>query len=266
MRLASLVLVRTLWRHRQILFSTTRLELAKKYAGSFLGYGWIVLHPLLFLGTYFTVFHLIFRAALPGQSGLGYVVFLFSGLIPFLTFMEVTTAAAVTIRQNVHLLKNVIAPVEVLPARAVAMALVAQAVGLVLCLAIAAFEGAWSWRLLALPALLLSAALFYLGLAMTLAPIGMIVPDLAHGIGIAVNLLMFISPIAFKRDMVPELVRFLIDFNPLTYLIEAYRTVLYPQQSADPIHLLIWCALAVVVFETGARVALRFKGSIVDYE
>lgn len=266
MRLASAALALTLWRHRHILLSGARLELQKKYAGSFLGYGWIALHPLLFLATYVVVFYLIFKVSLPGQTGLRYIVFLFSGLIPFLTFMEVVTAAAVTIRQNVHLLKNVIAPVEILPARVVAMALITQAVGLLLCLSIAAVEGAWSWRLLALPFLLAVAALFYAGVALTVAPIGMVIPDLAHGIGIAVNLLMFLSPIAFRREMVPEMVRFLVDFNPVTYLIEAYRAVLLPGHAADPIGLVVLCALALGAFEIGARIALRFKASIVDYE
>lgn len=266
MTLASLDLIRTLWRYRAVLWATTRLELNKKYAGSFLGYGWIVLHPLLFLLTYVVVFLLIFKVRLPGTSELGYVVYLFSGLIPFLTVMEVATAAAVAIRQNVHLLKNVIAPVEIIPARLVSMALVAQAVGLALCLGLLAIEGAWTPRLFALPLLLVVATMLYMGLALTIAPIGMVVPDLGFGIGIAVNLLMFLSPIAFRRDMVPDLVRFVVDYNPVTYLIDGYRTVLVATHVPDWGHVAILVALAVATFEIGARVTLKFKATIVDYE
>lgn len=266
MKIASLIVARTLWRYRSILTSTTRLELNKKYAGSFLSFGWIMLHPLLFLGTYVVLFMLIFQVTLPGQTKLGYMVFLFAGLIPFLTFAEVSTSAAVTIRQNMHLLKNVIAPVEIIPARVVAVALVAQAVGLALCLGLAAFEGAWTARLLALPLVLTVASMFYLGLAMTVAPIGMIVPDLAYGIGIAVNLAMFLSPIAFRRDMVPDLAKFLVDYNPVTYLIEGYRTVLMPTHTPDWGNLAIFLVLAIVILELGARITLKFKASIVDYE
>ncbi|GAB4468448.1 MAG: ABC transporter permease [Burkholderiaceae bacterium] len=266
MRLASLLLAKTLWRHRNVLWATTRLELQKKYAGSFLGYGWIVLHPLLFLATYVVVFVLIFRVTLPGQSGLGYVLFLFCGLIPFLTFMEVATSAAVAIRQNMHLLKNVIAPVEIIPARVVALALVAQGVGLALCLAFAAYEGSWSPRILALPLLLTVAGVFYTGLAMTIAPIGMVFPDLAHGMGIAVNLLMFVSPIAFRRDMVPDLVKFLVDYNPVAYLFEGYRSVLLATHEPDWKALGILVLIAIVTFELGAQITMKFKSSVVDYE
>lgn len=266
MRLASPVLARTLWRHRNVLLATTRLELQKKYAGSFLGYGWTVLHPLLFLATYVLVFVFIFRVTLPGQGGLGYVLFLFCGLIPFLTFMEVSTSAAVAIRQNMHLLKNVIAPVEMIPARVVAVALVAQGVGLVMCCAFVVYDGSWSARILGLPLLLLVACLFYTGLAMMIAPVGMVFPDLGHGIGIVVNLSMFISPIAFRRDMVPDPVRFLVDYNPLAYLFEGYRSALLATHEPDWASLAILSVIAIVVFELGAQVMLKFKSSVVDYE
>lgn len=266
MTVASVELLRTLWHHRGVLLSTTRLELNKKYAGSFLSYGWIVLQPLLFLLTYVVVFFLIFKVSLPGASGLGYVVFLFAGLIPFLTVMEVSNAASIAIRQNVHLLKNVIAPVEIIPARVVAMAFAGQVVGLMLCLGLAALDGALSPRILALPVLLAMAAFFYLGLAMIIAPIGMIVPDLAYAIGIAVNVLMFLSPIAFRRDMVPDLVKFLVDYNPCTYLIESYRAVLVGTYAPNWSNVGIFLLLAMVTFEVGARIVRKFKASIVDYE
>jgi lipopolysaccharide transport system permease protein len=264
--LASPVVLRALWQYRQVLLATTRSELNKKYAGSFLGYAWIALHPLLFLGTYVIVFLLIFRISLPGLSSLGYVVFVFSGLIPFLTLTETATTSAVAIRQNIHLLKNVIAPVEIIPARVVLMALVAQLVGLLLCLPILVLDGGWSAKLLALPLVLAMAALFYAGLAMVIAPVGMIVPDLGHGVGIIANLLLFLSPIAFRRDMVPDEVKFLVDYNPVTYVIEAYRGVLVANHAPDAIKLGILLLLALLAFEMGSRIMLRFKASIVDYE
>ena len=104
------------------------------------------------------------------------------------------------------------------------------------------------------------------GLAMILAPLGLIMPDLGHGIGIVMNLLMFISPIAFNRDQVPDLVKFLVDFNPAAYLIEAYRSVLVPSHVPDVGKLIIFVVLSLVLFELGARLLTRFKTSIVDYE
>lgn len=263
---ASATIVRNLIKHRRVLIATTRLELQKKYAGSMLGYAWIGLHPLLFLCAYIVVFLAIFQVKLPGLTDFGYVVFVFSGLIPFLTMMDATTSAAVAIRQNIHLLKNVIVPVELIPIRVIAGAMVVQCVGLALCLALSFAEGTWSFKLLLLPLLLLTAAIFFAGIAMIIAPIGMVVPDLGHGIGLAMHLLMFVSPIAFRRDLVPAFVTFLVDWNPVTYVIEAYRSVLMAGHAPELWRIAIFVAMAMLLFEIGARILMRFKATIVDYE
>jgi lipopolysaccharide transport system permease protein len=252
--------------HGRVLWATTLFELNKKYAGSALGWVWIFLFPLLFLLAYVLVYMVIFRLSLPGLTSLGYVAFVFSGLIPFLTLMEVMTTSVVTIRQNIHLIKNVIVPLELVPMRVVIAAMLVQLAGLALMLVILAFDGALSLKLLLLPVVMALSLLFFLGLALLFAPLGMIVPDLAYVLGIAMNLLMFISPIAFRREQVPELVKFLVDFNPASYLIEAYRFVLLPWHEADYLKLGIFAFLALALFELGAEFLMRYKSSIVDYE
>lgn len=263
---ALLALVSSLTQHQRILRAMTRLELQKKYAGSLLGYSWIVLQPLLFLGAYLLVFLVIFRVRLPGMTDLGYVAYVFSGLIPFLTLMEVATTAPVAIKQNMHLLKNVIIPVEIIPLRVVAGALVVQVVGLALLLVILGLDLEFAWKLLLLPAVFLLSVFFLAGLALVLAPIGVIVPDVGHAIGIAMNLLMFVSPIAFRADMVPPLVRFIVDYNPVTYLVEAYRGVLIPAYHPSLARLMIFFVLSFLLFATGSWMIKRFKSTIVDYE
>lgn len=264
--LASPSVIRTALAHRRVLWSTVLFELSKKYAGSALGWLWIGLHPVLFLSAYVIVFMVIFKVTLPGMTPLGYVAFVFSGLIPFLSLMEVTTTAVVTIRQNIHLIKNVILPIDIVPIRIVLAALLVQGAGLSLLLVILALDGGLSTKLLLLPVVMVFTALFLAGLAMILAPLGLILPDLAHGIGILMNLLMFVSPIAFKRDQVPDLVKFLVDFNPAAYLIEAYRSVLVAGYQPDLHKLVLFVILSLVLFELGAQLLNRFKTSIVDYE
>lgn len=263
---AAPALLALLWRHRRVLIATTRLELAKKYAGSALGFVWIGLHPILFLSAYIIVFMVIFRLTLPGLTELGYVAYVFSGLIPFITLMEVATTAPVVIRQNLHLIKNVIMPLELVPARVALSALTVQLAALALLAVILLADLSLGWKLLLLPAVMILAAFFLAGLALALAPIGVIVQDLGHGIGIAMNLLMFISPIAFRPDMVPPLVRALVVLNPATYLIEAYRAVLLPDYEPSMIRLTLFVLLSLALFEIGCRVTRRFKHTIVDYE
>jgi lipopolysaccharide transport system permease protein len=109
------------WRLRRVLYASAKVELQKRYAGSMLGPVWTVLYPLLFLSVYVFLWLVVLRVRFPGEtSRLGYVVFVFGGLVPYLFAVESVTTAAVSIRQNMPLVKGLIIPVELIPTRAVA--------------------------------------------------------------------------------------------------------------------------------------------------
>src|SRR5437899_1504965 len=140
-RLPAVRVSRLLLRHRRILGTTTRLEIVKRYSGSLLGRVWVVLYPLLFLSIYLFLYLVVFKIRFPGLSRLDYVVYIFSGLVPYIAFMETMGGAVVSIRANLHLIRNVILPVELIPARVVLMAMVTESVGLVLLLGLAGLNG-----------------------------------------------------------------------------------------------------------------------------
>ena len=61
----------------------------KRYAGSMLGFLWVFLNPVLFLSVYVFLYLVVFRTSWPDTTAVGYTVFVFAGLVPFLAFMEV---------------------------------------------------------------------------------------------------------------------------------------------------------------------------------
>jgi len=70
--------------HREILFRVIAVDLKTRYAGSFLGLGWAFILPLITMAIYAVVYLVIFQIRVPGLSALGYVLLMFSGLVPFL--------------------------------------------------------------------------------------------------------------------------------------------------------------------------------------
>jgi lipopolysaccharide transport system permease protein len=251
---------------RRVLLATTRLDLLKKYAGSGLGWAWIALYPLLFLGAYMVVFMVIFRTAPPGMTNVGYVALVFSGLVPFLALMDTINVSVVAIRQNIHFLKNVIMPIEIVAVKPVLMALVSEVVGIVLLGLLAGINGDLGSHLLLLPFVLVLQFMLLVGIAMALAPLGVLIPDLAHIMSIVVFLLMFVSPIAFRTNAVPAGAHFLVVLNPATYLIDAFRAAMLSNQPLAPVQLAIFAAMSIGMFELGARIFRRFKATIVEYE
>ena len=109
---------RTCREHARLLAAITRVELAKRYAGSVLGMAWVVLQPALLLSVYLFVYLVVFKMRFQGFSRFDYVLYVFCGLVPFLGFMEAITTGALSIKQNMHLVKNVMLPIELVPVRA----------------------------------------------------------------------------------------------------------------------------------------------------
>lgn len=253
-------------RHRHILHAITRVELAKRYSGSVMGWLWAILYPILFLMIYLFVYLVIFKSSPPGSSALDYVLYVFAALVPYICFMDAITSGCHAIKQNIHLVKNVMMPIELIPARYVAVSMVGQAAGLILVLLLALVHGSWGAHLLLLPVAIILQAMFLLGLVWILSALAVALPDVNQFVSLTVMLLMFVSPIGYKPEAVPAAYDFMVWANPVFYMIEMFRAALIPEPGPVWLHIGLFAALALGCFMVGAAFFRRFKGVLVDYE
>jgi lipopolysaccharide transport system permease protein len=252
-------------RHARLLVTITRVELAKRYAGSLLGLAWLILQPLLLLSAYLFVYLVVFRVRFPGFSQFDYVLYVFCGLVPYLGLMEGLTSGTLAIRQNMHLVKNVMLPLELIPVRNVLVAMAGQLVALTLVLALIAWNGSLSAGVLLVPLHLVVQFAFVVGLAFVLSAVAVVVSDVSYILNIILFLLMFLSPIGFRPDMVPADFQWVLTLNPVYYMIEVYRGSML---GVLP-DLRIWAifvAMAVVAFVGGSIFFRAFRGVLLDME
>lgn len=261
-----LTLADTVWRYRRILRSTTEVELRKRFAGSALGSAWLVLHPLLFLLIYLFLFLVVFRVRFPDMSELGYVVYVFAGLVPYLALMEAATTGAVAIRQNVHLVKNVIVPIELIPVRTVLMVLAAELVGLAVIILLLLVDGSLSPYVVLLPLVILLQLMLVLGLVLVISALGVLLPDLGYALNLVMIFLLFVSPIGFRPETLPAAAQPLVWLNPVHYMLETFRSCLMVGYGPRWLAVAIFTTLAISSLVGGASFFRRFKGIIVDYE
>ena len=263
---AALRILRDVTEHRRLLFATTRIELEKRYAGSVLGFAWIVLNPMLFLAVYVFLYVFIFKSTLPGSTRIGYTVFVFTGLIPFLAFMEASNGSVQLIKANLHFVKNLVFPADLIPVRQVLTAFVGEFVGLAMLVALAAIDGSLSWKMLLLPGLIAIQFLLLVGTAFLCAGFGLMLPDFGYFLGTFLTLLLFLSPIGFKVGTLQGPINLIVVFNPFTYMIELFRWVLIPDTGFDPFYLSIYVAISIAVFVLGSSFFYRLRAHLVDYE
>lgn len=235
-------LLRGLWTHRAVLYGVTWVELRKKYSGSILGLLWLPLYTGLLLAMYSFVYLVVFQVRYKDFGSFDYVLFIFSGLLPYIGFSEAVSVGATSVKQNIHLVKNAVFPVELIPVKHVLAAMASVVVSLTFLLILSISSGYVGLHLLWLPLAGLALLLFAMGLVWALAGVAVLIPDVQYLVNILLLFFLFISPIGFAPDQVPESFRWVIYVNPMTYLIDEFRFALLGLRSLP-----IWSILPAML-------------------
>lgn len=223
-------------RHRTLFLQFTRREIAERHRGSFIGFAWAIINPLMMLLIYSFVFIGVFRMKWPGAenvTGPAYALRLFCGLVVFNLFAEVLSRAASLISSQPNLVKKVQFPLELLSFVSVASALFHFAVALGILLAFSFVFERLSWSVLYVPLILLPLPLLMLGLSLMLSAVGVYVRDTAQIMTLIVNFTLFLSPVFYTTMHLTGGIKRFIQFNPLAGVIENLRCSLFADASLD---------------------------------
>jgi lipopolysaccharide transport system permease protein len=226
-----------------------------RYRGSLLGLFWSFLHPLFMLLVYVFVFGVVFQlkwGVTPDSGEKEFSVILFSGLIMHRLLSECLVRAPGIIVSNAQFVKKVVFPLEVFPVVVVATSLFHFIVGFLLLLAFntVAHFVIYPTVLLA-PIVILPIVLLGLGLSWFLAATGVFIRDIGQLTGILATVLLFLCPIFYPLDRVPEEVRWLLYFNPLTLIVESFRDIVIFGRAPSWEGLVIYYLVALFVLVGG---------------
>ena len=216
--------------NRYLIYQLVRREVVLKYRGSVLGLGWSFLYPLLLLAAFTLVFGGVFGGRWgdgnQGKSVIEMALFIYCGLTVFTPFAEVITNAPRLLLSNQNFVKKIIFPTEILPV----VSLLAASIHALAHLALLALGAVLTGQVhpggLLLPVILLPVWLFTLGLAWVITAAGAYLRDLAHGIPVLTQLLMFVLPVFYPGNAAPDLLKTLNAYNPLALAMEDMRRIL----------------------------------------
>jgi lipopolysaccharide transport system permease protein len=226
-------LLSSLWSNRALILQMSKRDVIGRYKGSMMGLLWSFLNPLLMLAVYTFFFAVVFKSrwgAVPGggeETKTLFAVILFVGMIVHGLFAEVLNRAPTLILSNVNYVKKVVFPLEILPVISMVSALFHSLVSLsVLLMVFVIFNGFVHWTLVFIPLIIIPLVIFTLGLAWILASLGVYARDVGQTIGLAMTVMMFLSPVFYPITSLPVEIRPWILANPLTFIIEQARAVL----------------------------------------
>jgi lipopolysaccharide transport system permease protein len=265
-----LAAIRKCLKYRELIFQLTSREISQRYQGTYLGVIWSFITPLLMLLIYTFVFSIIFRARWgdhihTAQGMAQFAVTLYAGLIPFVVFGESVNRAPTLILGVPNYVKKIVFPLEILPVAVVGGILVHSlfSIGILIVLAYV-LTGTGSYTFFLLPLVYIPLIFLCLGLSWFLASLGVYARDIRNGVEILVQMLMFLSPVFYPAEMVPEQFRTVLRINPLTSILDNFRRVLLWNEYPDWTFWGIWTAVTLLLAVLGYLWFMRTKDGFTD--
>jgi len=219
-----------IWPYRYLLGQMVYRDVLIRYRGAMFGVAWMFLSPLFMLLVFAFVFGQIFQArwAVP-DSRAPFWILLYAGLIPFNLFAEAVSRAPAAVRSYPSYVKKIVFPVQLLPLVPLGSALVHGCFHFALMLGAMAVLGTLHANILLFPVLLLPALLLTVGVSWFTAAWGVFIKDMSQIVPIAVQALLFLSPVFYPVEAVPAPLHPLYALNPLGAVIEACRALVAEQ-------------------------------------
>ncbi len=260
--------IREVWGARELTANLVRRDLTVRHRGTFLGMLWSLATPLLIVGLYYFIFTYIFRSRpaqdVPRPDGhdVPFAVYFFCGLTVWNFFSAAVGASTSSVIGAGYLLNKVYFPRAILPLSTVMSSLVTFGFELCVLLALTlTLVGIPSFQLLWLPVIVGVAWALALGLSLFLSAITVFLRDVAHFIGVFLQLWFWGTPIIYSLSYVaerPGVVR-LLELNPLTGVVVSFRNVVVLNRSPDFKLLAYDAVVALVALVIGNTVFRHFQ-------
>ena len=213
--------LREIWAHRELLYFLVWRDLKVRYKQTILGASWVILQPLL-MTLVFAVF--LGKIARVPSGSIPYVLFLYSGLLPWTFFSNAVSSSSHSLIASAHMITKVYFPRSIVPAAALLVRLsdflIASVTLIILMLY---YSQPFTWAILIAPLLMLHLTLLALGLGLWFSALNVKYRDIGTALPVLLQLWMFASPIIYPSSLVPQQWKWTYDLNPLAGIIEGFR-------------------------------------------
>lgn len=252
--------VKELYRYRGLIWNLALRELKARYRGSMLGFLWSFLNPLLLMSVYALVFSVYLRFDMES-----YVVFLISGLLPWMWFSSALLDSSGSILAGGNLIKKILFPAEVLPFVSVLASGMNFLLSLPILLVFAVlFKLPIGWSLLTLPIIFGIQMALSIGVGFMVAALCVHYRDIQHVLGNLLTLWFFVTPIIYPLTQIPERFRFTVSLNPVAPLIFAYQDIFFYGRMPNFRQLSLVALMAVCIYILGVAVFEHYRGTFAE--
>ncbi len=201
-----------IWRYRELFYFLAWRDILVRYKQTFIGIAWALIRPFLTMIVFTIVFGRL--ANLPSDGGAPYPILVFSAMLPWQFFASALSECSNSLINNSNLISKVYFPRLVVPTSAVIVSFVDFLISGVILLGLMAwYDFVPGWRILALPVFVLIAFAAATGCGLWLAALNVQYRDFRYIVPFIVQFGLYISPVGFSSNVVPEQWRLALFFE-----------------------------------------------------
>jgi lipopolysaccharide transport system permease protein len=221
---------RDLWRYRELFRVLAWRDLAVRYKQTVIGLAWAVIRPLLTMIVFTVIFGRI--AKLPSDGSAPYPLMVFAGMLPWTFFATGLSEASNSLINNANLISKVYFPRLIVPTATVVVAFVDFLITFAMLIVLmAVYRFPPGRQMLALPLFVVLAFLASMGPSLWITALNVKYRDFRYVIPFVVQFGLYISPVGFSSNVVPEKWRLLYSLNPMVGVIDGFRWCILAGQS-----------------------------------
>jgi len=210
-----------LWRYRELFYFLAWRDILVRYKQTAIGMAWALIRPFLTMVVFTVVFGNI--AKLPSE-GVPYPILVFAAMLPWQFFSTALSECSNSLISNANLISKIYFPRLIVPISAVIVSFVDFMVsGMILLGLMAWYNFVPSWRILTLPLFTGIAFAASIGVGLWLAALNVEYRDFRYIVPFIVQFGLYISPVGFSSNLVPEQWRLLYSLNPMVGVIDGFR-------------------------------------------
>ena len=211
-----------LWRFRELFYFLAWRDILVRYKQTVVGVAWAVVRPFLTMLIFTIIFSRV--AKLPSVGSAPYAILVMAGMLPWQFISGSVSASSDSLVGSSNLISKIYFPRLIIPSSSIVTSFVDFLISLVLMAAMMAwFRFAPDWRLLFLPLFILLSIACSFGIGLWLSALMVEYRDVRHIVPFIVQFGMYVSPVGFSSNVVPEKWRLLYSLNPVVGIIDGFR-------------------------------------------
>ncbi|MCX8069351.1 MAG: ABC transporter permease [Thermodesulfovibrionales bacterium] len=248
-----------IFKYSELLKNLVIRDIKVRYKRSVLGFLWVMLNPLLMMVILNIIFSELFKT-----SAKNYTAYLITGIVFWNFYSQSTSIAVSSFVSNANLIKKIYLPKSLFPLSVVCSAMVNLIFSLIpLFIIILLSDANLSPYIYMLPIVMILSTIFIYSISLCIATFMVFFHDIKQIYEVLLFALMYMTPIFYPIEIVPQKYRFVIDSNPLTHFIELFRSTIYADTPFSFERLFYLIIMTLSAYLIGNIIYLKLKDKIV---